>query len=175
MSTVSDSSDNPQVSSTQGHPCYQLLFPQHSAFLRARGVGPEEIAARAYRSIDVKVRLKDLGFKPAQRRVPALLIPIYGVHGELVTYQIRPDDPRLNDAGKKVKYETVAGSRMALDVPKRIRHLLGDPKIPLFITEGAPKADAAVGQGLCCIAVLGVYNWRGTNEHGGKTALPDWE
>jgi Domain of unknown function (DUF3854) len=175
MPTVSDSSDQPQVSFTQDHPCYQLLLPQHIAFLRTRAIAPEQIEARGYRSIDVKARLKELGFKPAQWRVPALLIPIYAVNGELVTHQIRPDDPRLNDAGKKVKYETVAGSRMALDVPKRIRHLLGDPKIRLFITEGAPKADAAVGQGLCCIAVLGVYNWRGTNEHGGKTALPDWE
>jgi putative DNA primase/helicase len=23
--------------------------------------------------------------------------------------------------------------------------------------------------------LLGVWNWRGTNEHGGKVALPDWE
>jgi hypothetical protein len=64
---------------------------------------------------------------------------------------------------------------MALDVPRRIRHHLGDPKVDLFVTEGPVKGDSAVGQGLCCIAVLGVWNWRGTNEHGGKTALPDWE
>ena len=44
--------------------------------------------------------------------------------------------------------------------------------------DGAPlfrKADAAVSIGLCCIAVLGVWNWRGTSDWGGKTALPDWE
>jgi Domain of unknown function (DUF3854)/Domain of unknown function (DUF927) len=157
------------------HPCYQLLLPQHIAFLQARAVAPAEIEARGYRSIDRKVRLKELGFSSAQQRVPALLIPVYGVTGEIVTYQSRPDDPRSNDKAKVIKYETIAGSPMALDVPKRIRHLLGDHKEKLFITEGAPKADAAVGQGLCCIAVLGVSSWRGTNEHGGKTALPDWE
>lgn len=37
------------------------------------------------------------------------------------------------------------------------------------------KADAAVSKGLCCIALLGVWNWRGENEHGGKTILADWE
>ena len=47
--------------------------------------------------------------------------------------------------------------------------------MPLFITEGARKADAAVSQGACCVALLGVWNFRGTNEYGGKVALPDWE
>jgi hypothetical protein len=28
---------------------------------------------------------------------------------------------------------------------------------------------------LCCCALLGVFNFRGTNEAGGKTALADWE
>ena len=27
----------------------------------------------------------------------------------------------------------------------------------------------------CIVGVQGVYGWRGTNEHGGKRALPDWE
>jgi hypothetical protein len=25
------------------------------------------------------------------------------------------------------------------------------------------------------VALLGIWNWRGTNEQGGKTALPEWE
>src|SRR5262249_49947749 len=52
---------------------------------------------------------------------------------------------------------------------------LGDPKRPLFITEGARKADSAVSRGLCCVELFGVWNWRGTNDDGGKTALEDWE
>ena len=47
--------------------------------------------------------------------------------------------------------------------------------MPLFITEGIKKGDALVSRGLCAIALIGVWNWRGTNEHGGKTALPEWE
>ena len=52
---------------------------------------------------------------------------------------------------------------------------LGNPKIPLWITEGIRKADAAVSQGMCCIALIGVWNWRGRNDDGGLTALADWE
>jgi len=52
---------------------------------------------------------------------------------------------------------------------------VGDPSVPLFITEGIKKGDALVSQDLCAIALIGVWNWRGTNEYGGKTALPEWE
>ena len=45
----------------------------------------------------------------------------------------------------------------------------------LLVTEGMRKADAAASRGLCCIALLGVWNWRGTNEKGGRTALADWD
>src|SRR5690606_12888038 len=66
-------------------------------------------------------------------------------------------------------------SRLCIDVPPPIRHQLGDPSIPLWVTEGARKADAAVSAGLACIALLGVWGWRGKNAHGGKTALPCWD
>jgi hypothetical protein len=102
------------------------------------------------------------------------LIPIHGVTGELTSYQHRPDHPRIVD-GKPLKYEIPRGSRMVLDVPPPARPWLGDPLRPLFITEGSRKADSAVSRGLCCLALLGVWSWRGTNEHGGATALADWE
>lgn len=151
------------------------LLPQHQALLDASAITQTVAAARGYRSITKKSDLRTLGFTESQCAVPALLVPIRGVMGDIVTYQARPDRPRINNSGKPVKYETPGGSRMALDVPPAVRVWLDDPSRPLYITEGARKADAAVSQGLCCIALLGVWNWRGTNEHGGKTALPDWE
>ena len=67
--------------------------------------------------------------------------------------------------------ETPAKSRMALDVPPTVRHLLGDPNVPLFITEGVKKADALASRGLCAVALLGVWNFRGVNDQGGKTPI----
>lgn len=150
------------------------LLPQHQAMLEASGIAPEVGAARGYASVEIKKRLESLGFASSQRRVPGLLIPVYDVHGELATYQLRPDDPRVSD-GKPLKYETPTMSRMCLDVPRPARTWLADPRRPLFVTEGARKADAGVSIGLCTVAVLGVWNWRGTNDAGGKVALPDWE
>jgi len=138
------------------------------------GINLEVAQARGYRSVATKAELIRLGFGENQCRVPALLVPVWTVAGEIGLYQTRPDEPRIKD-GKPLKYETPRGARMALDVPPAARSLLGNPQIPLFITEGIRKADSAASQELCCIALLGVWNWRGTNEFGGLTALPDWE
>ncbi|MBI4566305.1 MAG: DUF3854 domain-containing protein [Planctomycetes bacterium] len=150
------------------------LSEQHRELIAGSGISPEVAAARGYRTVEVRADLRRLGFSDTQARVPALFIPVHGVTGEVVLYQIRPDEPRIVD-GKPVKYETPRGSRMVLDVPPAAGGRIGDPSVPLFITEGARKADAAVSRGLCCIDLLGVWNWRGANEHDGKTALADWE
>jgi hypothetical protein len=132
------------------------------------------IRARGYRTIRSKVELERLGFGRPQRNPPGLLIPIHGPGGDVILYQFRSDEPRIKD-GKPVKYETPTGSRMALDVHPFARARLGDPSVPLFITEGVKKGDALVSRDLCAIALIGVWNWRGTNERGGKTALAEWE
>ena len=93
------------------------LMPQHAELLRASAISPEVVAARGYRTVTRKADLEELGFGVKQRRVPALLIPIHDVRGEIGLYQIRPDVPRRNKSGKALKYETPTGARMALDVP----------------------------------------------------------
>jgi hypothetical protein len=152
-----------------------VLSSEHEALIRRSAISPEVARGRGYRTVTEKTVLRRYGFSEAQRRVPALLIPIRDVRGEVALHQLRPDQPRLNKAGKAVKYETPRGARMVLDVPPQARSQLSDPALPLWITEGARKADAAVSKGLCCVALLGVWNWRGKNEHGGLTALADWE
>jgi putative DNA primase/helicase len=62
--------------------------------------------------------------------------------------------------GKTRKYEIPHKAKMAVGVPPRVRPRLGDPSIPLVITEGARKADAAVTAGLYAVDLVGVWNWR---------------
>ncbi|MDP9359612.1 MAG: DUF3854 domain-containing protein [Chloroflexota bacterium] len=150
------------------------LLPQHAALIKASGIAAAVAEARGYRSVTTKAEAGRLGFADYQRNVPALLVPIRGVTGEIATYQLRSDSPRIRD-GKPLKYETPANSRMVIDVPPGALNELGDPARPLLVTEGARKADAAVSAGVCCIALLGVWNWRGRNEQGGVTALADWD
>jgi len=151
-----------------------MLSESHQAQLEASAISPEIIEARGYRTITTKVELRDFGFSDPQRRVPALLLPIWGVAGEIALYQVRPDEPRVRE-GKPVKYEIPRMAHMALDVHPIALPKLADPAVPLFITEGIKKGDALVSRGCCAIALLGVWNWRGTNKRGGKTALAEWE
>jgi hypothetical protein len=153
-----------------------VLDDHHRVMLEQEsGISPDVIAARGYESVATKAQLKQYGFSRAQQLPKALVIPIYGPRGEVAFYQSRPDTPRRNDKGKPVKYETPRGAKMALDVPPAAREKINDPCTPLFITEGAKKADALVSRGLCAIDLIGVWNWRGTNDKGGTTALPEWE
>lgn len=150
------------------------LAPQHRRLITDSAIAPEIAAQRGYCTVEDAADLAALGFAPYQCRVPGLLVPLWDVCGRNGRYQFRPDAPRLR-TGKPVKYETPAGQANIIDAPPSIRPHVGNPAIPLYITEGARKADAAASRGLCCLSLSGVWNWRGRNAHGGKTALPDWE
>ena len=91
----------------------------------------------------------------------------------------KPDTPRSipNRKGKLrlAKYEQPRGSRLMLDVPPICLAHIGNPVVDNFIVEGIKKADCLASKGRCAITLTGgVWGWLGTNEHGGKTALPDW-
>jgi hypothetical protein len=92
-----------------------------------------------------------------------------------------------------VKYESPGKKPLRIDVPLSLTRKseiqnegpyfdttevlarIANPAIPLFITESARKADSAVSIELCCILLMGVWGWRGSNSAGGKTALADWD
>ncbi len=151
------------------------LQPQHRKLVVASAISPEVAAERGYRTITVKAELKTLGFTDKQCSVPTLYVPVWGVNGEIVGHQIRPDTPRVGKHGKPLKYENPRGGSMNIDVPPRVRQHLRNTRMPLFVTEGVRKADSAASIGIACIALLGVWNWRGSRSDGGKAALPDWD
>lgn len=151
------------------------LLPHHAEMLLTDSrIAPEIVRARGYRSVTTKAGLKSLGFSAAQLLAPTLVIPAWNVHGEIAFYHHRPDEPRMRE-GKLAKYEFAPGVKMVVDVHPHIQAQVRDPAVPLFITEGIKKADSALSHGLCCLGLIGTWNWRGTNEFGGKSALPDWD
>ena len=150
-----------------------MLSDAHREALARSGIDPERASGRGYETISDKRRLAELKITPDGRNIPGMLVPLLDVRGSTWGYQYRPDTPRLR-GDRLVKYETPTGQRSGLDVPHGVGEQLGDPSIPLFVTEGSKKADCAAAHGLCCVALMGVWNWRGTNNLGGKVALPDW-
>jgi hypothetical protein len=133
------------------------------------------MAERGYESILGQKRLADLGFARVQRCTPGILMPIWGVDGGIVSYQYRPDSPRLNSNGKPINYETPRGASNRLDCPPGCRELLTDPHVPLYITEGIKKADALASLALCVLGLPGIWNWKAKNEFGGVTISSDFD
>jgi hypothetical protein len=150
----------------------------HEKLLQASAISAEIANERPYYTETRRGALSELGYADYQCR-PGLVIAIHGIYTK--TFQLRPDSPRRNAKGKVVKYEPPAGTRMLLDMHPRARAWMGNPRVPLLITEGVRKADSALTAALlahtelCTVAVAGVSTWRGRNEHGGLTALADWE
>lgn len=153
------------------------LSEAHSRMLAEESViSPEIIRERGYRTVTDGRILASLGFTASQQIVPTLLIPIHDVSGNIGSVQSRPDTSRFNGNGKPIKYESPAHSRVRLGIHPRSFVAIGDPKVPLWLTEGAKKADSLLSHGAeCVIDLQGVWNWRGTNKYGGKTLLSDWE
>ena len=139
------------------------------------GISVEVIKERGYRSPLGKVELEKLGFASSQRRAPGILVPLWSVDGKEVGFQFRPDNPRTASRGRPVKYESPAGSSNRLDCPPRCQKMLGNPQVPLWITEGSKKADALASKGACAISVTGVWGFKGKNQFGGITFLADWD
>src|SRR4051794_33370082 len=139
------------------------LSPEHRKLLEDSGIDPRCIQERGYYTEVTRSELARIGFANSQRLVPGLVIPVWDINGQVALHQLRPDAPR-SLKGRTLKYETPAGSGLGVDVPPSVREKVLDPKIPLYITEGVRKADAAVSKGLCCLALLGVWGWKNQQE-----------
>jgi hypothetical protein len=149
------------------------LVPHHRAMLEhGSGISPQTISDRGYFTVTHKDDLRELGFADYQERVPAMVIPVYGVDGSFRFYRIRPDDPRrdLEKPGKVVKYEQPTGTGVTIDVPRSAQPLLSDAGTRLWIVEGEKKADALVSRGECAVALLGVWSWKRDG-----LPLPEWD
>jgi hypothetical protein len=165
------------TATNEGSGSGRSLLSHHRQMLEEdSAIDPAVIAERGYFSVTEKKQLDALGFGRSLQYVPSLVVPVHGVvAGELPWYMHRPDETPVK-GGKPRKYLIPQGMKMALDIHPRIRENLGNPGWPLFITEGARKADALITAGArAVVGLVGVWNWRGTNHHGGKTWLADWE
>jgi len=141
----------------------QRLLPRHKADLERSGLNEKTIAIWGVYSIesDQKWVMSQLGFSHLEP--PALALPILPpdrLRPDLNHVMLKPDQPRIDQQGRAAKYETRTRSRNRVHAPLSIRDSLSDISIPIVITEGQKKAEKASQEGVCTIALAGVWNWR---------------
>ncbi len=153
----------------------QLAAGHLAALRQGSGIADGVIDARGYRTVTTAAELAALGFSREQCRAPGLLLPLHTTDGGLGPYVYRPDSARVwEDKGRGrlpdgtyrqrlIKYELPKGAGVRVDCPPGCRPQLGDPRVPLWVTEGQKKADALASRGLCAIALLGVWDFKGRN------------
>lgn len=129
-----------------------------------------------------KAELAALGFRQAEIKPPALVLPVLTWAGERqpAYSRIKPDQPRMNPQGKARKYEQPHGQACRVyclpSARRFIEGLQGLPDRPrpalpfVFITEGEKKAASLVSQGLAALALPGVWNFKGLDALRG-----DWD
>jgi hypothetical protein len=126
------------------------------------------VAERGYRTCQRRDAFPP-EFKRYQRRVPALVIPMYSPDALTTRHQIRPDKPRVR-AGKIVKYETAGGLGSILDVHPSSMEVVRDRSCRLWITEGIRRVDSLTSRGLCTVGLTDVWNWQRKGD-----PLPCWD
>ena len=143
------------------------LSPKHRKTLQGYGLNDSTIDAWGCYSVleeDLRARGFAMGVRPPGIALPILPPGCRKAHG----FMYKPDNPRqLEKKNGKVricKYEHAVGALNHVHVPRSVQKKLFDeghayPRT-LVITEGPIKAEKAAQEGIDCVALLGVWNWR---------------
>lgn len=149
-----------------------MLANHHLQQLKESAISDDIISERGYCTFDCfhdwyrattgdfpTKRITDANHLP----FPGLGIPLFKLGKQpAAAWVLRPDNPRKKD-DKIIKYEYPRSQSNVLDILPRFQQALADPDTPIWITEGAKKADAlssAFGNAIVAINENGVWGWR---------------
>lgn len=137
----------------------EFLHPDHLADLRKSGLSDESILEAGIKSVCPRDINKIFGYETHAKS--AYEIPYPGT--DFSRYRMFYDEadkinPKTGDERPKYLAKKDSGNR--LYIPNIVRLILEDPSIPLYITEGEKKSLKACQEGLYCIAIAGLWNWK---------------
>lgn len=147
------------------------LEPHHLADLRRSGLSDETIEKAGFYSASAEEVKEIVGWDP---KTPGLAFPYPGTEKDdgKPFIRVKPDTPPIIN-GKNAKYLSPKGVTNRLYIPPGVEHALKDINVPLIIVEGEKKALKGTQEGLNCIAVSGVWSWRGKGAEGKSQPVPD--
>jgi AAA domain/Domain of unknown function (DUF3854) len=134
-----------------------MICDLHKRDLSASGLTDETIADAQLRCGNAAEVKRILGFDAGS----GLIIEYPRTNGTQAAYiRIKPDSPFIGRDRKPAKYLSSKGAGNRLFIPHEVDPVLQDSRTALWITEGEKKCLKACQEGLACIAVPGVWNWR---------------
>lgn len=145
------------------------LSPYDRDVLQTRGITPELIKARRYRSWTAADATAN-GFT-RQHVCDTLAVPNYNLAGEMDDYLLRPHTPPIDkETGKPRKYLWRPGHTPALGGPPagtpeweaRAHQLREDLNTPVIVTESVIKGDSVLAHAqtdVYTLAIHGTWNW----------------
>lgn len=146
------------------------LHPDHLADLRKSGLSDETILEAGIKSVCQRDIDKIFGYPTHAKS--AYEIPYPGT--DYSRYKMFYDEadkinPKTGD--ERPKYLAKTGSGNRLYIPHKTRPFLKDLSTPFYLTEGEKKALKATQEGIPCIAISGLWNWKVKNK---DELIPDF-
>jgi hypothetical protein len=138
------------------------IFPHHRTELERSGLTPETVrAAGLYSEAALPNITAILGCKRfPQRCLPAIVFPFVDAEGRNGYARIKPDNPRLDNNKKPIKYESPRGKQNQIYIPPGVAEKLSIAEQELFLTEGEKKSLCATQNSFPCIGLVGVFGWK---------------
>ncbi len=134
------------------------LSPEHLADLKRSGLADKTITEAGIESVSPDRINKRLGFN-----IPGLnsmyQIPYGDSYARYKVFYAQGEE-YYKDGRAKPKYLCRKESGNRLYIPKNIRLILDDVSTRIYITEGEKKALKTTQEGLNCIAISGLWNWK---------------
>ncbi|ODS34505.1 MAG: ATPase [Candidatus Scalindua rubra] len=145
------------------------LAPEHYQDLKKSGLSDDTIKEAGIKSVPPDQINKKLGFNVDG------LISMYEISFEedYSRFKAFYENGKgfIKDGNKKPKYLVRKDSGNRLYIPVRVKPVLEDVSIPLDITEGEKKSLKGCQEGLFCIGITGLWNWKIKDEN---KLIPDF-
>jgi len=141
------------------------FHPRHLEDLRKSGLSDETIKQAHIKTVPPNEINRRLGFN-----IPGLT-SCYEIPYDKDFSRFKDFYDDTSD-GKKPKYLQRNNTGNRLYIPSIVKPILNDTSIPLYITEGEKKAMKAAQEGLYCIGLSGLWNWKNKES---KELIPDFD
>ncbi|TLD40879.1 MAG: hypothetical protein JETT_2871 [Candidatus Jettenia ecosi] len=134
------------------------FHPEHLLDLRKSDLTDEAIHEAVIKSLRLQDIDREIGFQTYATSAYKIPYPETDYTRNKMFYA-ETDKINPKTSEERPKYLARKNSGNRLYIPHKVRQMIRDLSIPLYITEGEKKALKATQEGFSCVAIAGLWNW----------------